>query len=132
MIAASNEARILADLADAYRLNGDAATALETVDEAIEVAIARHARVPECLARIVRAETLLGSKTTDQKAAREELARATELMHETGALIYGPIIDALAVEGNQSSDTAPALAKGDRRMMSGGGPPDDGEDGGGG
>ena len=50
-----NEARILADLADAYRLNGDTASALETVDEAIEVAIARHARVPECLARIVRA-----------------------------------------------------------------------------
>jgi tetratricopeptide (TPR) repeat protein len=103
-----NEARILADLADAYRLNGDAATALETVDEAIEIAIARHARVPECLARIVRAEILLESETTDQKAAREELARAKELMHETGALIDGPTIDALAVEGNRGSQAGSA------------------------
>jgi class 3 adenylate cyclase/tetratricopeptide (TPR) repeat protein len=105
-----NEARILADLADAYRLNGDAATALETVDEAIQVAIARHARVPECLARIVRAEILLGSKTTDQKVAWKELARAKELMHATGALIYGPIIDVLAVEENLNSQTAPAIS----------------------
>ena len=50
-----NEPRILADLANAYRLNGDSATALTTVDEAIKVATERHARVPECLARIVRA-----------------------------------------------------------------------------
>jgi class 3 adenylate cyclase/tetratricopeptide (TPR) repeat protein len=105
-----NEARILADLADAYRLNGDAATALETVDEAIGVASARHARVPECLARIVRAEILLESKTTDQKAGLEELARATELMHETGAFIYSPIIDALAVERNLRSPTVPAIS----------------------
>jgi predicted ATPase/class 3 adenylate cyclase len=105
-----NEARILADLADAYRLNGDAATALEIVDEAIEVAIARHARVPECLARIVRAEILLASKTTDQKAAWQELARAKELKDETGAFIYSPIIDALAVERNLRSPTAPAIS----------------------
>jgi predicted ATPase/class 3 adenylate cyclase len=105
-----NEARILADLADAYRLNGDAATALETVDEAIEVAIARHARVPECLARIVRAEILLESETTDQKAAWEELARAKELMQETSAFIYGPIIDALAVERTLSSEATPAIS----------------------
>jgi tetratricopeptide (TPR) repeat protein len=105
-----NEARILADLADAYRLNGEAATALETVDEAIEVAIARHARVPECLARIVRAEVLLGAKTPDKKAAWEELARAKELMQETSAFIYGPIIGALAVEGNLCSETASAVS----------------------
>jgi predicted ATPase/class 3 adenylate cyclase len=104
-----NEARILADLADAYRLNGDAATALETVDEAIEVAIARRARVPECLARIVRAEILLKSNTTDHKAAWEELGRAKGLMHETGALIYGPIITALA---DGYSETASAYRRG--------------------
>ncbi len=39
-----NEPRILADLANAYRLNGDIATALTTVDEAIEVSTGRHAR----------------------------------------------------------------------------------------
>jgi class 3 adenylate cyclase/tetratricopeptide (TPR) repeat protein len=105
-----NEARILADLASAYRLNGNATTALETVDEAIEVAIARHTRVPECLARIVRAEILLGSATSDKAVAREELARANELMNETGALIYSPFIDALANEGNPRSQTVPAIS----------------------
>ena len=80
-----NEARILADLADAYRLNGEEVLALETVDEAIEVAIARRARVPECLARIVRAEILLESEAADRKTGMEELARARALMHETGA-----------------------------------------------
>ena len=104
-----NEARILADLADAYRLNGDTASALETVDEAIEVAIARHARVPECLARTVRAAILLESKTADQKAAREELIRAKELMRETGALIYRPIIDALA--SGKDLGSSPAVSK---------------------
>ena len=63
-----NEPRILADLANAYRLNGDSATALTTVDEAIKVATERHARVPECLARIVRAKLLLRSTSSDQKA----------------------------------------------------------------
>jgi adenylate cyclase len=107
-----NEARILADLSDAYRLNGDSVTALETVDEAIEVAIARHARAPECRARIVRAEILLGSKTTDKQAAWEELARAKELMRETGAFIYSPIIDALAVEGTRGSQGGSAISIG--------------------
>src|SRR5207247_5989789 len=63
-----NEPRILADLANAYRLNGDTATALTTVGEAIRVATERHARVPECLARIVRADLLLRSATSVQKA----------------------------------------------------------------
>jgi tetratricopeptide (TPR) repeat protein len=107
-----NEARILADLADAYRLNGDTATALKTVDEAIEVAIARHARVPECLARIVRVKVLFGSRTAGQEATGDELSRARELMHETGALIYSPIIDALAAEGNPSSQAGPAISSG--------------------
>jgi predicted ATPase/class 3 adenylate cyclase len=97
-----NEARILADLADVHRLNGDATVALKTADEAIAVAMARHARVPECLARIVRAEILLGPQTTDQKAGWEELARAKELMNETGAQIFRPIIAALAAEWSSS------------------------------
>jgi ATP/maltotriose-dependent transcriptional regulator MalT len=72
-----NEPRILADLANAYRLNGDTATAFTTVDEAIKVATERHARVPECLARIVRANLLLQSTTSDQKAeGRQELETA--------------------------------------------------------
>ena len=84
-----NEPRILADLANAYRLNGDSAKAFATVKEAIEVATARHARVPECLARIVHADLLTRFGTGDQKAAgARELERAEALMRETGARLF--------------------------------------------
>jgi class 3 adenylate cyclase/tetratricopeptide (TPR) repeat protein len=83
-----NEPRILADLANAYRLNGDTATALTTVDEAIKVATERHARVPECLARIVRADLLLRSTSNDAKAeGAKEVESAKALMQETGAML---------------------------------------------
>src|SRR4029077_20568927 len=76
-----NEPRILADLANAYRLNGDDEIALAAVDEATNVATERHARVPECLARIVRVDLLLRSASGDQKAeGRQELERARALM----------------------------------------------------
>ena len=89
-----NEPRILADLANAYRLNGETATAFSTVREAIEVATARHARVPECLARIVHAYLLIRSETGEQKLAGEhELDRARDLMRETGALIFEPLFN---------------------------------------
>jgi adenylate cyclase len=89
-----NEPRILADLANAYRLNGDIPTALATVDEAIKVATERHARVPECLARIVRADLLLRSASVDLKEeGRQELERARALMQETGAMLFEPFIN---------------------------------------
>ena len=88
-----NEPRILADLANAYRLNGDAENALSTVTEAIEVATQRNARVPECFARIVYADLLMKSGESDQKAAgRHELERAQALMRETGAMIFEAFI----------------------------------------
>jgi class 3 adenylate cyclase/tetratricopeptide (TPR) repeat protein len=93
-----NEPRILADLANAYRLNGDSATALTTVDEAIRVATERHARVPECFARIVRADLLLRSANSDQTAeGRQELETAKALMRETGAMLFETFIDAINV-----------------------------------
>jgi class 3 adenylate cyclase/tetratricopeptide (TPR) repeat protein len=89
-----NEARILADLANAHRLNGDSATALSTVDQAIVVATERHARIPECLARIIRANLLLRSVNSDEKAeGKQELERATALMRETGAMLFETFID---------------------------------------
>jgi class 3 adenylate cyclase/tetratricopeptide (TPR) repeat protein len=88
-----NEPRILADLANAYRLNGDTRNAFSTVSEAIEVATKRNARVPECLARIVHADLLMRSGTSDQKiAGRVELERAQALMRETGAIIFEAFI----------------------------------------
>ena len=87
-----NEPRILADLANAYALNGDALDALRTVNEAIQVASDRHARIPECIARIVHADLLLRSEG-NQEAAETELARARALIEETQANILTPFID---------------------------------------
>ncbi len=87
-----NEPRILADLANAYRLNGEIQNSFSVVNEAIKVAIDRNARVPECLARIVHAQLLL-SGTSDQKiAGGQELERAQALMRETGAMIFKAMI----------------------------------------
>jgi adenylate cyclase len=90
-----NEPRILADLANAYRLNGDIERAFSTVTQAIEIATERHARVPECLARLVHADLLMRSGTSDQETAgKRELERAHELMRETGAVIFETFIKA--------------------------------------
>ncbi|WP_426440099.1 adenylate/guanylate cyclase domain-containing protein [Bradyrhizobium genosp. P] len=84
-----NEPRILADLANAYRMNGDSVRASSAVDEAINVAKERHARVPECLARIVRGQLLLGAAGDDEKAeGAKELERARALIRETGAVLF--------------------------------------------
>lgn len=87
-----NEPRILADLANAYRLNGEIQNSFSVVNEAIKVAVDRNARVPECLARIVHAQLLLAG-TSDQKiAGSRELERAQALMQETGAMIFKAMI----------------------------------------
>jgi adenylate cyclase len=88
------EARILADLANAYRLIGDPDRARRTAAEAIEVAGARAARVPELLARIVHTELLLLADGAEQAAL--ELPRVRALMEETGARLYEPLMHDLA------------------------------------
>jgi ATP/maltotriose-dependent transcriptional regulator MalT len=93
-----NEPRILADLANAYRLNGDCATAFTTVDEAIKVATERHARIPECLARIVLADLLLRSSSDQTADGRQELERARALMRETGAVLFENFANNIEVE----------------------------------
>ena len=104
-----NEPRILADLANAYRLNGETAIAFSTVREAIAIATARHARVPECLARIVHADLLIHSETEEQRLAGEhELDRSRALMRETGALIFEPLLKSadFEINGRKASNQA--------------------------
>jgi tetratricopeptide (TPR) repeat protein len=88
-----NEPRILADLASAFRLNGDADNAVRAVDEAIKVAVDRHARVPECLARIVHADLLVRLGEDYKSAAEFELAHARALIEETGAAMLTRFIE---------------------------------------
>ena len=87
-----NEARILADLANAYRLNGDIQSAFSTVNEAIDVATKRNARVPECFARMVHAELLIRSGNDQGIVGVQEFERAQALMRETGANIFKAFI----------------------------------------
>jgi adenylate cyclase len=88
------EPRILADLANAYRLNGDVSTALTTADEAIAVAIERHARIPECLARVTRADLLLRSSGEHRETeGKLEIARSKALMQTTGAVLFNRFIN---------------------------------------
>jgi hypothetical protein len=87
------EARILADLANARRLAGDLAGALQASSEAMQVAGLRCARVPHCLAHIVQG--LLFATAGTWKDAQDELARADVLIAETGAGIYAHLMDEL-------------------------------------
>jgi class 3 adenylate cyclase/tetratricopeptide (TPR) repeat protein len=90
-----NDARILADLGDVLLRRGNAGAALRAADEAIEIARTRHARLPECRARIVRASALLAAEgPAGSAAAAAELARAGELVEETGAAAYRAFVDA--------------------------------------
>jgi class 3 adenylate cyclase/tetratricopeptide (TPR) repeat protein len=90
------EARILADLANAYRLGGDPDRAGRMAAEAIDVASARAARVPECLARIVLAEVSLQAGDADR--AGLELSKIRALMEVTGARLYEPLVHDLAAK----------------------------------
>jgi class 3 adenylate cyclase/tetratricopeptide (TPR) repeat protein len=88
------EARLLAELANAHRLNGDQEAAARTAAEAIEVSQRRGARVPECLARIVLAETALTAG--DASSAAREMLKVRVLMEETGAKLYASMVESLA------------------------------------
>jgi predicted ATPase/class 3 adenylate cyclase len=98
-----NEARILADLANAYLLKGDRATALSVADEAIAVASSRHTRIPACLAYIVRAEIVRAGSERQSVEVESDLTRAEELIKETGAAIYQPLLDGVR-HGIQSDE----------------------------
>ena len=90
-----SEARILADLANAYRLNGEDSSAVSAATEAIEVATLRHARVARCLAHIVRAEAIFASPSAGEDTeARLDLDRVDTLLQETGVLILAPLLQA--------------------------------------
>jgi class 3 adenylate cyclase/tetratricopeptide (TPR) repeat protein len=89
-----NQARILADLANAYRLKGEFPAASRTATEAIAVATARRSRLPECLARIVLGHALCATVKDDERVALE-LRQAQSLVKETGGVIYESLIRSL-------------------------------------
>ena len=101
------EPRILADLANAHRLNGDNPVALATADEAIKVSMERHARIPEYLARVCRANLLLRSSNEEQEAEAElEIARSKALLRTTGAMVFSRFIDELEADHGRASQVA--------------------------
>jgi class 3 adenylate cyclase/tetratricopeptide (TPR) repeat protein len=90
-----SEARMNADLANAYRLKGEFSSAISAATAAIRIATVRHTRFAECLARIVRAEALYASGgTCEGTDAKQELNRTEALVKETGIIILAPLIRA--------------------------------------
>lgn len=98
-----NEARILADLANAYCLKAEYDSALSAATEAITIATSRRIRVAECLARIVLAMALKASASKSADADCE-LNRADELVRETGVLIFAPLIKVARANNGSMSD----------------------------
>jgi len=86
------EPRILADLAYAYFLDGDLTAAQRTADDAIRVALARNTRIAECLARIVRARTLIAQDDSDAAEIEAELQRTEALIAEIGARCFTSLV----------------------------------------
>jgi adenylate cyclase len=85
-IGLENEARLLADLANAYLVTADPQLALEIADEAIAVSRARHQRVPECYARLVKG---WAAKTLENAVDfLEEQEAAGALLVETSAALF--------------------------------------------
>ncbi|HVO24683.1 MAG TPA: adenylate/guanylate cyclase domain-containing protein [Candidatus Margulisiibacteriota bacterium] len=87
------EARLLADLADAYLRGGDPARARQTAEEAVERGIQQGARFWEAeaqlaLARALRAET----GTAAREAIEAAVARAQALIEETGGRSLEPMV----------------------------------------
>ena len=81
-----NEPRLLADLANAYRLAGDLQRAIEITQEAIAVAQARRQRVPELYSHHVRGSAFQEAGEYDK--ADEERRKAAELLVDTGAAVF--------------------------------------------
>jgi class 3 adenylate cyclase len=102
------EPRMLADLANAYRLKGDFSAAVCAADEAIEVSSTRHTRVAESFARTLRAHILFASGEVAE--AEAELARAERLIEENGATIYQPLVRDLkqSLQSYKASPRQPA------------------------
>jgi adenylate cyclase len=82
-----SEPRILADLANAYRLGGDSVSSMSAATEAIEAATLRRMRLARCLGHIVRSQLARGHQA--------DLGSAEALVKETGALIFAPFIRAI-------------------------------------
>jgi adenylate cyclase len=90
-----SEARILADLANAYRLKGDFPNALSNATEAVTLAVARRHRIAECLGRIVRTHIFCGPAAPRNFGhAKQEFDRGECLAQETGVGIYASLIHA--------------------------------------
>ncbi len=90
--AMENEPEFLASLAECRLEAGAYEDALRLSAEAIALARARTARLPECRASIVHAAALVASHGPACEEARESWAHARQLASVTGARIYEPMI----------------------------------------
>jgi len=87
------EAEILAYLADCFYRGADHDRATTLAREAIEIARQRSARLAECRASIICGAALLAAHGGDRRGDADALfRRAEELIRESGAAIYAPLL----------------------------------------
>jgi adenylate cyclase len=87
------ESEMLAFLAEVHLRSNSPAAALKVAEEAIAVAVARHARLAECRANMIMARALEAAGIHDPVRRTEELfARARTLVVETGAVAYAALL----------------------------------------
>jgi tetratricopeptide (TPR) repeat protein len=87
------EASILATLAEAYLATGEENRARELSEEAVNVARHNHTRLYECRALLTRAVVLRATEgPTSAETISALLDEATELIGETGANSYAPLV----------------------------------------
>ena len=97
------EARLLADLADAYFRAGHYAKAADVAAEAIDVARRRTYRVSECHACVIRAAALMKQANSHFKGEVAGLiARAQTLVQLTGASRFGLLITEIEAASQSS------------------------------
>jgi tetratricopeptide (TPR) repeat protein len=84
-----NEPSMLAHLAGVYLQMGEREKALAAANEALQLAQQRTARVAELHASIISASALASQ---DKAAAERVFRRADELLAETGAYLFDPLL----------------------------------------
>ncbi len=65
----------------------------------------RHARIPEYLARVTRADLLLRSSSGDREGeGKLEIARSKALLQTTGAMLFSRFINELEADHSNASE----------------------------
>ncbi len=103
----SLQPRLQNALALAHQGLGDEARALEYADKTLSLSETRDAKIIELNARLTRVRAVLAASVTgDADIIQQEIARILELIQETGACAYQPMVNLVLAEiARQAGDS---------------------------